>query len=75
MSIDEYDALKKLAAEKKVTPSNLLFTSFLATVRDLLVAQGDLSKTWSDDISAKSTAALTNRFDDMLKAGAGSTKP
>jgi lysophospholipase L1-like esterase len=68
MSLDEYDALKKLAAEKKTEPVQLVLTSFVATVRDLLVARGDLSKTWSDNISAESAPALKSRFDDMVKA-------
>jgi lysophospholipase L1-like esterase len=75
MSIPEWDALKKAAAARKEPLSRLISQTYMETVRDLLVAQGDLSKTWSDDISGKSTAPFKAKLDEIATKDGGWTAP
>jgi lysophospholipase L1-like esterase len=75
MPISEWEALKKAAVVRKVQLSRLTSQTFMETVRDLLVAQGDLSKIWSDDISAKSTPVFKAKLAAIATADGGWTAP
>jgi lysophospholipase L1-like esterase len=75
MPISEWDALKKAAKVRKVPLSRMFSQTYMETVRDLLVAQGDLSKIWSDDISGKSTPVFKAKLDAIATADGGWTAP
>jgi len=73
--LSEWDALKKAAAARKMLLSRLLSMTYMQTVRDLLIAQGDLSKTWSDDISGRSIPVFKAKLEAIATQDGGWTAP
>jgi lysophospholipase L1-like esterase len=70
MPISEWEALKKAAVARKINLPRLISMTYMETIRDLLMAQGDLSKIWSDDISGKSTPVFKAKL-AAIAASAG----
>jgi lysophospholipase L1-like esterase len=73
--ISEWEALKKAAAARKVTPSQLISQSYMETVGGLLAGRGNLSTVWSDDISRESTAPFKTKLDAVATKDGGWTAP
>jgi lysophospholipase L1-like esterase len=73
--LSEWDALKKVAAARKVLLSQVVTQYFIEAVREALVAQGDLTKVWQDNISGSAGPILKSKLDAIAVKEGGWTPP
>jgi lysophospholipase L1-like esterase len=73
--LSEWDALKKVAAGRKDLLTHVVTQCFIESVRDALVAQGDLTKVWSDNISGSAGPILKTKLDAIAVKEGGWTAP
>jgi lysophospholipase L1-like esterase len=63
----QWQKFKEVAASRKLTPRQLVDSTFMQAIRDTLVAHGDLSNVHQDNISGDSWPIFQKKVDAVVK--------
>jgi lysophospholipase L1-like esterase len=67
VSIGQYETLKKIAAERKTTVNALIKDVFMESIRDALVAHGELANVHEDNIAAEAQPIFKQKIEALVK--------
>jgi lysophospholipase L1-like esterase len=67
LNLPQYEKLKQIALERKLTPHLLTLDLFMEAIRDTLVAHGDVSAVHQDTISHDSWPLYQKNVDETVK--------
>ncbi len=67
ITLGQYETLKKVAAERKVTVGVLIHGVYMESIRDALIAHGDLSTIHQDNISTEAQPIFRQKIEALVK--------